>query len=85
MKRILVPKDFSINSKKGIPWATPLKSELIFIHILYKLRPTQWTDEYFAKYSALEEKNAKIKRLFKLYQLYLLPVKFSGYSWIPMS
>ncbi|MEO5889108.1 MAG: universal stress protein [Ferruginibacter sp.] len=65
MKKILVPTDFSTNSKSGvrfaIHWATRQKLELLFVHVLHILRPTQWTDTYFAKYSAQKEKLCRIK------------------------
>lgn len=59
MKKILVPTDFSVNSQSGvrfaIHWATRQKLELVFIHVLYILRPTQWSDSYFEKYAEQEE------------------------------
>lgn len=60
MKKILVPTDFSINSKSGIRfaihWASKQKSELVFIHILRILRPARWPDSGFEKYADQEEK-----------------------------
>ena len=65
MKKILVPIDFSVNSKRGarfaIHWSTQQKLELVFIHILHILRPTIWTDAYFAKYAEREEKICRAK------------------------
>lgn len=65
MKKILVPTDFSANSKSGvrfaIHWATRQKLELVFIHVLYILRPTQWSDSYFEKYAEQEEKICQAK------------------------
>jgi nucleotide-binding universal stress UspA family protein len=65
MKKILVPTDFSANSKSGIRfaiyWASLQKLELVFIHVLHILRPSQWTDIYFAKYAEEEEKFCKTK------------------------
>lgn len=65
MKKILVPTDFSTNSKGGvrfaIAWATRQKLELVFIHVLHILRPTRWTDTYFAKYAEEEEKSCRTK------------------------
>jgi nucleotide-binding universal stress UspA family protein len=65
MKKILVPADFSVNSKSGVSfainWATRQKLELIFIHVLHILRPTQWTDVYFEKHAEQEEKTCRTK------------------------
>lgn len=65
MKKILVPTDFSVNSKAGVRfalhWATKQKLELVFVHVLHVLRATQWTDDYFIKYEAQEEKICRIK------------------------
>ncbi|MBL7747085.1 MAG: universal stress protein [Chitinophagaceae bacterium] len=59
MKKILVPTDFSANSKSGIRyainWASRQKFEITFIHVLYILRPTQWSDAFFEKYAEQEE------------------------------
>ncbi len=65
MKKILVPTDFSVNSKSGvhfaIHWATQQKLELIFIHVLHILRPAQWSNAYFEKYTEQEEKICRTK------------------------
>jgi nucleotide-binding universal stress UspA family protein len=65
MKKILAPTDFSGNSKSGIRfaihWAAQQKSELVFIHVLHILRPTQWSDSYFEKYAEQEEKICRTK------------------------
>ena len=65
MKKILVPTDFSVNSKAGvrfaIHWATKQNLELVFVHVLNILRVTNWSDSYFAKYAAAEEKLCSIK------------------------
>jgi len=65
MNKILVPTDFSVNSKTGIRfaihWATRQKMELVFMHVLYIMRPTRWTDSYFAKYAEQEEKVCRTK------------------------
>ncbi|MFN0082000.1 MAG: universal stress protein [Ferruginibacter sp.] len=65
MKKILVPTDFSVNSKSGvrfaIHWATRQKLELVFVHVLHILRPTRWTDSYFAKYAEQEENICRTK------------------------
>jgi len=65
MEKILVPSDFSANSKAGvrfaINWAKQQKIELVFIHVLHILRPTQWTDTYFTKYAVREENVCRIK------------------------
>lgn len=65
MKKILVPTDFSANSKSGvrfaIRWANQQKVELVFIHVLYILRATRWSDAYFEKYAAQEEAHCRSK------------------------
>ncbi len=65
MKKIIVPTDFSVNSRAGvrfaIHWATRQKLELVFVHALHILRATKWSDEYFAKYAAQEEKLCRTK------------------------
>jgi nucleotide-binding universal stress UspA family protein len=65
MKKILVPTDFSVNSKKGIRfaihWASRQKLELVFIHLLHMLRPANWTDPYIAKNAEEEEKLCRTK------------------------
>lgn len=85
MKKILVPTDFSPNSKSGvrfaIHWATHQKTELIFIHVLNTMKPSTWTDDYFEKYAQNEE-NACYKKLKgfigSIYKnLHIEPVKHS--------
>jgi len=65
MKKILVPTDFSVNSKSGvrfaINWASQQKVELVFVHVLYILRATQWSDLYFEKYAKGQQKSCKTK------------------------
>jgi len=65
MKKIIVPTDFSVNSKSGVQfaihWATQQKLELVFIHVLYVLRATRWSESYFEKSAAQEEAFCKIK------------------------
>lgn len=65
MKKILVPTDFSPNSKSGvrfaISWTSGQRLELVFIHILNILRPTQWSDAYFEKYAKQEEEVCRTK------------------------
>lgn len=60
MKKILVPTDFSVNSKSGIRfaihWAARQKLEIVFVHVLYILRVTRWSSAYFEKYAEQEEK-----------------------------
>ena len=59
MKKVLVPTDFSSNSKAGIrfalQWASQENIELVFIHVLHILRASRWTDSYFLKYAEQEE------------------------------
>lgn len=65
MKKILVPTDFSVNLKTGIRfaihWATQQKMELVFMHVLHILKPTRWTDSFFAKFAEKEEKIYRTK------------------------
>lgn len=65
MKKILVPTDFSVNSKAGvrfaIHWAKRQKLELVFVHVLHILRDAGWPDAYFASYAAQEENLCRIK------------------------
>ncbi|MEP7142565.1 MAG: universal stress protein [Ferruginibacter sp.] len=65
MKEILVPTDFSANSRSGvcfaIHWATLQKLKLAFVHVLHILKPTRWTDTYYAKYAVQQENLCKIK------------------------
>ncbi len=65
MKKILVPTDFSSNSKGGIrfalQWSTMEKLELVFLHVLHIPRPTQWTDTYFLKRAETEKENCKVE------------------------
>lgn len=63
MKKILVPTDFSENSKAGLrfalQWSSVEKLELLFLHVLHILRPTQWTDPYFLQYPETQKKSAQ--------------------------
>ncbi len=65
MKKVLVPTDFSENSKAGLrfalQWSTVEKIELVFLHVLHIPKPTQWTDAHFLKYSEDEKKNCKTR------------------------
>lgn len=65
MKKILVPTDFSANSRAGvrfaIHWAAHQKLDLVFLHVLNILRVTIWSDSYFANYAAQEEKLCNTK------------------------
>ena len=60
MKKIVVPTDFSDNSKAGLrfalQWSTVEKIEIVFLHVLHILRPAQWTDPYFLQYPESEKK-----------------------------
>ena len=55
MKKVLVPTDFSINSKSGvrfaIHWATQQGIELVFLHVFNIFRSIEWTDLYFEEYA----------------------------------
>ncbi len=59
MKKILVPTDFSGNSKAGVRFAMLLaerqKLELVFIHVVNILRASRWSDAYYESYARQEE------------------------------
>ena len=65
MKKILIPTDFSVNSKAGvrfaIHWATRQKLELVFVHVLNILRATKWSDANFTKYAEQGKKLCSTK------------------------
>ncbi len=65
MKKVLVPTDFSANSKSGvrfaINWASQQKIELVFVHVLYILKATRWSDAYFEKYAEQEKELCSTK------------------------
>jgi nucleotide-binding universal stress UspA family protein len=52
--KIVVPTDFSVNSKAGIKFAIQLASQdnstLVFYHCMELLKPMKWIDEQFDKY-----------------------------------
>ncbi len=58
MKKILVPTDFSPNSKSGvrfaIQWAAQQNLELVFMHVLNVLIPTRWPQGTIDTYVAGE-------------------------------
>lgn len=60
MKKVLVPTDFSENSKAGlqfaIQWSTVEKLELVFLHMLHTPRQLELTDADFSIYSEKERK-----------------------------
>ncbi|MFN0274625.1 MAG: universal stress protein [Chitinophagales bacterium] len=55
MKKILIPTDFSGNSKSGIhyamKWSSVHKIELVFIHVIHLSRPVRWSDSRFKAYA----------------------------------
>jgi len=65
MKKILVPTDFSANSRAGvrfaIHWAAQQKLDLVFVHVLNILRVSSCSDAYFAKYVTQEENLRRTK------------------------
>lgn len=65
MKKILVPTDFSANSKSGvrfaIHWASQQKIKLEFVHVLTILRATRWSDAYYEKYAEQEKEICSTK------------------------
>jgi nucleotide-binding universal stress UspA family protein len=60
MKKILVPTDFSENSKAGLrfalQWSTVEKIQLVFVHVAHIPRLLQGTDTNFPMYSENEKK-----------------------------
>lgn len=60
MKRILVPTDFSANSKAGILYAVQLASQsnatIEFIYTFNLVRQFEWSDEYFEQYRINQSK-----------------------------
>jgi nucleotide-binding universal stress UspA family protein len=65
MKKILIPTDFSVNSKAGIRfaihWATRQKLELVFVNVLNVLRVAKWSDANFEKYAEEEKELCSTK------------------------
>lgn len=65
MKKILVPTDFSENSKAGLrfalQWSTVEKIELVFAHVVHIPRLLQGADTNFPMYSENEKKKYKEK------------------------
>lgn len=61
--KIIVPTDFSANSKAGIRFAIQLasqnKSTLVFYHCIGILRPARWTDSQYTKFVSGELKRIK--------------------------
>ncbi len=59
MKRILVPTDFSANSKAGILYAVQLASQsnawLEFIYTYNLMRPFNWSDVHFERYRMIQK------------------------------
>ena len=64
MKRILVPTDFSTNSKAGIRfaihWASQQKIELVFVHVLHVFRELGWTNAEYASKSKAAEAECRV-------------------------
>lgn len=65
MKKVLVPTDFSENSKAGLrfalQWSMKDKLELIFVYVLHIVRLPQWEKSEFLTYVEIEKKNYKEK------------------------
>lgn len=65
MKKVLVPTDFSGNSKAGfrfaLQWSTRQKLQLVFVHVLQIVRLPYWTDDNFSKYVELKKKTYQEK------------------------
>lgn len=68
INKILIPTDFSINSKTGIRFGIQLasqnKSSLIFYHYVHFLKPTSWSNDKYHSYVSNEVESARSK-LFK--------------------
>ena len=62
MATLLVPTDFSVNSKGGIRFALQLQAQarydLVFYHSLPLLKPTRWSDARYNQYVQSEKENA---------------------------
>jgi len=56
MIKILVPTDFSTNSRAGlrfaIQWSSLQKSDLLFVHYFHTKRTSEWTDKEFKMHVA---------------------------------
>ncbi len=85
MKKILVPTDFSVNSKAGLrfalQWSAQQKLELVFIHVFQIVKLAQWSNGYYLKYVD-EIKKMNKERLEKfIYQtiktMNMTPAKYS--------
>jgi nucleotide-binding universal stress UspA family protein len=65
MKKILIPSDFSENSKAGfrfaVQWSTIQNIEFVFLHVLHMSRPVEWTDPYFLQSSEREKRSTREK------------------------
>lgn len=80
MTKILIPTDFSENSKKTIRFALQFAtqmagSELIFYHVLDIAQPSVWTDKQFGEFIA-KEKDRKIKILHQFVRTIAIAAKF---------
>ncbi len=87
MKKILVPTDFSVNSKSGvrfaIHWASQQKIEFVFVHVLYILRATRWSDAHFEKYAEQEKELCSTKFKKFIADIYTqMNVKVGKYSTV---
>jgi len=63
--KIVVPTDFSTNSKAGIRFAIQLasqnKSTLVFYHCMELLKPVKWTDDQFKTYVNNQLRDVKVQ------------------------
>jgi nucleotide-binding universal stress UspA family protein len=87
MKKIVVPTDFSENSKAGLrfalEWSTVEKMEIVFLHVLRIFQPAQWTDPYFLQYPESEKKKiSKQLEEFVVEAYSEMNMKPDGYSCI---
>lgn len=63
INKILIPTDFSINSKTGIRFGIQLasqnKSSLIFYHYVHFIKPTRWSNEKYESYVSNQVASAR--------------------------
>jgi hypothetical protein len=93
MLKILVPTDFSINSRAGLryalQWSTQQKLEIRFVHVFHTIRRPDWTDRTFeenVKKDALTYKHKLdlfAQSLFKAVKI--TPVRYTCISFYSVS
>ncbi|MEX2231254.1 MAG: universal stress protein [Cyclobacteriaceae bacterium] len=82
---ILVPTDFSANSKGGIRFALQLaaqsKTSMVFYHCIPYMKPTRWSDARYDAYVKEEKENA-LKELVKFIKSISQSIKKSGTEFV---